>query len=129
MEENIKNQIILILAILVLIFFVGTVGSCSNAHRQKLARDKEMLTRLDLEEKMSSFVNEKASLEEKIDTLSKKLEKQEAELQETKKALAQEQLINKSLNEDLEKVTKLKDALEESLKEALVKDKSTKSKR
>jgi uncharacterized protein YaaN involved in tellurite resistance len=129
MEENIKNRLILILAILTLIFFMGSVGSCANAHRQKLARDKEMLTRLDLEEKMSNFVNEKASFEEKIDTLSKELEKKETELQETKKALVQEQLINKSLSEDLEKVTKLKDALEENLKEALVKDKSTKSKR
>ena len=55
MEETIKNRIIFILAILSVILFIATLNSCSNAYRQKSARDKEMAIRLDLEEKMNKF--------------------------------------------------------------------------
>jgi len=124
MEETIKNRIILILAILSAIFFIGTVSSCSNAYRQKTARDKEMATRLDLEEKMSKFSQEKTTLEEKLKTRDKELEAAKAGHEATKKALVQEQLVNQSLKEELQKITKLKETLEEDLKEALVQAKA-----
>jgi predicted RNase H-like nuclease (RuvC/YqgF family) len=127
MEEAMKNRIILILSILSAIFFIATIGSCNNAFRQKSARDKEMLTRLDLEEKMTKFSKEKAALVEKIKAVQKEFEEEKAANEATKKALAQEQLVNKSIKEELAKVTKLKEALEEDLKEALVAGKSTKS--
>jgi hypothetical protein len=41
----------------------------------------------------------------------------------------QEQLVNQSLKEELQKVSKLKEALEEDLKEALVTGKSAKAKK
>lgn len=129
MEETIKNRIILVLAILSAIFFIGTINSCSNAYRQKSARDKEMAARLDLEEKMNKFAQEKAATEEKLKAKEKELEEEMAAHQSTKKALVQEQLVNQSLKEELQKVTKLKEALEEDLKEALVQGKSAKSKK
>jgi len=128
MEESLKNRAILILAILAGIFFIGTVGSCSNAYRQKIARDKEMATRLDLEEKMSKFTQEKQALEDKLNSLTQGLEEEKAAHQASKKVLLQEQLVNQSLKEELQKLVKLKEALEEDLKEALVTGKSTKSK-
>lgn len=118
-----KERMILILSVLVAIFFLGTIGSCSNAHRNKVARDKEMATRLDLEEKAGNFNKEKSALDDKLSSATKDLEKQKEDLQNTKKALLEEQMINKSLNEDLEKITKLKETLEEDLKEALTKGK------
>jgi len=129
MEESLKNRIILILAILTAIFFVASISSCSNAHRQKSARDKEMATRLDTEEKMSSFLKDKTSLEQKLTVLNQDLEAEKAAHQLTKKALVQEQLVNQSLQEELQKVNKLKEALEEDLKEALLTGKSTKNKK
>jgi len=129
MEETIKDRIILVLAILTAIFFVATVNSCSNTYRQKTARDKEMAARLDLEEKMNKFTQEKASTEEKLNTANKELEEEKTAHQATKKALEQEQLVNQTLKEELQRVTKLKEALEEDLKEALVKNKSAKSKK
>lgn len=129
MEESIKNRVILILGILTIIFFIGTVGSCSNAAHLKSSRDKEMATRLDLEEKISKFVQEKQSIETMVNSLSQELEEEKAAHQATKKALLQEQLVNQSLKEELVKVTKLKEALEEDLKEALVTGKSTRTKR
>ncbi|MFA5145421.1 MAG: hypothetical protein WC723_05405 [Candidatus Omnitrophota bacterium] len=122
MDETIKNRIILILAILTAIFFIATVNSCTNASRQKYARDKEMSTRLDLEEKMGKFTQEKTALEAA-------LAEEKAAHQATKKALVQEQLVNQSVKEELHKVTKLKEALEEDLKEALVQSKSAKSRK
>ncbi len=129
MEEGLKNRIILILGLLTVIFFVGSISSCANVRRQKSARDKEMATRLDLEEKMSNFMKEKSALEQKLSTLNQDLEAEKAAHQATKKALVQEQLVDQSLSEELEKVPKLKEALEEDLKEALITDKASKSKK
>lgn len=129
MEENIKAKIILLLSILTIIFFVAAVGSCSNASRQKGSRDKEMATRLDMEEKMSKLMQEKAGIEGNLKNVTQELEEEKAAHQATKKALVQEQLVNQSLKEEIAKVVKLKEALEEDLKEALVAAKSTKSKK
>jgi uncharacterized protein YlxW (UPF0749 family) len=128
MAESIKNRIILILSILAMIFFIGTIGSCTNAYRNRAARDKEMATRLDLEEKVNKLLQEKTALENKIKSEGKELEEEKAAHKATKKALAQEQIVNQSLKEELAKVTKLKEVLEEDLKEALVGSKSAKTK-
>ena len=129
MEEAMKNRLILILGILSIILFIGTLGSCNNALRQKAARDREMAIRLDLEEKMNKFSQEKKVIEAKLKALENELEEEKATLGVTKKAMLQEQLINQSLKEELSKVTKLKEVLEEDLKEALVHAKSEKSKK
>jgi len=128
MEEGIKNRIIIILAILTAIFFISTVGSCNNAQQQRLNRDKEMATRLDLEEKMGKFTQEKETIEAKLNSATEELEKEKAAHQVTQKALSQEQLMTQSLKEELEKITKLKETLEEDLKEALITGSSKKSK-
>lgn len=124
MAEDFKNRIILILSVLTVLFFLTTVGSCANARRQKISRDKEMSIRLDVEERMSKFTQEKTELEEKIDSLSKQMNKEKTELDKIKKDLAQEQSLNQKLQEELEKTTKLKETLEEDLKEELIKTKS-----
>jgi hypothetical protein len=126
MEEAIKSRFILILAIVSGIFFIATLGSCSNVIRMRAARDKEMATRLDLEEKMTKFAQGKVAMEEKLKNTTEALEEEKAAHQAIKKALLQEQLVNQSLKEELAKVTKLKEALEEDLKEALVAAKKSK---
>jgi len=127
MDEAVKNRIILILSILTIILFISTIGSCNNAFRQRAARDKEMVARLDLEEKMTKFSQGKKAMDDKIKAVQKELEEEKAASEVTKKALMQEQLVNQSLKDELTKVTRLKDALEEDLKEALS-GRSTKSK-
>jgi septal ring factor EnvC (AmiA/AmiB activator) len=116
MEEGIKSRIILILSILCLILLISNISSCSNGFRQKAARDKEMFSRLDLEEKMGKFGQEKAAL-------LKQIEEEKVAVEAMKKDLVQEQSLNQALKEELEKMTKLKETLEENLKEALVKKK------
>lgn len=129
MEESIKNRVMLVLAILTLIFFIGTIGSCGNARQWRSNRDKEMATRLELEEKLSKFTQDKLGTEEKLKSLTQELEEEKAAHQATKKALLQEGLVSISLKEEIQKVIKLKEALEEDLKEALVASKSTKAKK
>src|SRR3989338_9270210 len=97
MEESIKNRIVLILSILTVILFIGLLSSCNNSYRQKLARDKEMSSRLDLEEKMGKFSSEKTAIEEKLKAAQKELTDESAAHHATKKALVQEQLVNQSL--------------------------------
>jgi chaperonin cofactor prefoldin len=119
MEENLKTRLVIILGVLTAIFFISTVSSCSNAARQKSLREKEMMTRLDSEEKLSKFLQEKQSLESKLASANKALEEEKSGSDAAKKALLQEQLINQSLKDELQKVSKLKEALEIDLKEAL----------
>ncbi len=111
-----KNRTVVILSIIAALFFLGAVGSCNNAMRQKASRDKEMASRLQLEEKMTKFSQEKSALEEKAKAEEKSAEELKNTLDSTKKTLLQEQLINQSLKEELEKMTKLKVGLEEELK-------------
>lgn len=125
MEESLKNRIILILVILAMILFLGTLRSCTTVKRLKSALielDKEKAVNWDTEQKTGELKKEKA-------LLSKAIEETKAAHEVTKKALLEEQLVNQSLKDELEKVTKLQEKLEEDLKEALVNSKSTKSKR
>jgi chromosome segregation ATPase len=125
MEEIVKSRVILILGILTLIFFITTVSSCGSTYRNRLAYDKEMVKRMDLEEKLSKITQEKTKLSDQFNAAQKELQEEKANHQVSKKALVQEQLVNQSLKEDLTKVTKLKEALEEDLKEALIQQGST----
>jgi len=117
MDESLKNRIVIILAVLSAVFFFGTLSSCNSAMRQKAGHDKEMAARLALEERMSKFSQDKSALEEKAKAKEKEAQELRDTLEATKKALVQNQLVNQSLKEELEKVTKLKEALEENLKE------------
>lgn len=123
MDEDIKSRIILILAILTIIFFLGTINSCNNLRILKGSRNKEMELRLDVEEKLSNLGKDKERLEDRVKALTQEFEEEKVSHQASKKSLLQEQLVNQSLKEELAKKPKLKEALEDDLKEALVTDK------
>ncbi len=116
MDETIKNRIVIILAVVSVVFFFGTLSSCNSAMRHKAARDKEMVARLALEEKMSKFSQEKSVLEEKAKAKEKEVQDLKDSLEEAKKSLVQDQLVNASLKEELQKETKLKTNLAENSK-------------
>ena len=129
MEETFKSRLILILGILVVILFFSTVSSCSSAAKYRTAHNREMATRLDLEEKMSKNGQEKQAMDKKISDMAQELAQEKAAHDSTKKALLQEQLVNQSLKDEVMKVTKLKEKLEEDLKEALVAGKAAQTKK
>jgi len=106
MENGLKNRIVIILAILSLVLLFGTISSYNNAMRQKAGRDKEMVARLQLEEKMNKFSQERSALEEKVKAKEKEAEEIKAALEENKRILVQEQLANQGLKDELQRVTK-----------------------
>ena len=120
MDEGMKNKIILALGILTIIFLIGSVSSCISSCKQKKELTSEKVMRMDLEEKTSKYAQDKAGLENKIKELDQLIKDEKAEHEITKKALSQEQMINESMKKELEKITKLKETLENDLKEALV---------
>ncbi|MDD2680305.1 MAG: hypothetical protein PHO03_05875 [Candidatus Omnitrophica bacterium] len=105
-----KNRVILILAIAILLLLVLNIGSCINAYNQNALRKKEMLQRLNLEEKAGKVFQERASLAEKIEVKNKELEDEKASFEAVKKALIQEQLVSAGLKGELEKVTRALEA-------------------
>jgi Skp family chaperone for outer membrane proteins len=107
--ESLKNRIVVVLAVLTVIFFFGMLSSCNNASRQKAARDKEMAARLSLEERSSKYMQERASLEEKVKARDKEIQDLNSELETVKQSLAQEQLVSQGLKEELQKTAKSKD--------------------
>jgi len=112
MEESVKSRLILVLGILTAIFFLVSVSSCAKIKTLKRLKDDEMLARLSCQEEVKNI---KEGVASNLKLREKELEAEKALHETTKKALAQEQLVNQSLKEELEKVTKLKEALEEAL--------------
>jgi hypothetical protein len=120
-EEPMKDRIILILGVISLILFIGLTSSCNRAYQQKIARDKEMASRLDLEEKMNKFLQEKTALEDKLRMQEKRFQEEKSASEVAQKALLQEQLVNQGLREELSKVSKAQEASEEGLAASTIK--------
>lgn len=126
LEEGVKNRLILILGLLTIIFFLSTIGSCAGTQRQKSQIKKEMMSRLQAEEKLDSIQKQWDKQIADLKVLEAQLEEEKAANQATKKALVQEQTMNQSYKEEIDKLTKLKEVLEENLKEALSKARKAK---
>ncbi len=111
-----KNRAIIILGVATLALVILNLASCANVYNQDSLRKKEILQRMETEEKISKSAQEGVILSQKLKTMQKELDDEVTAHQATKKALIQEQMIGQSLKEDLQKLTKLKEALEEELK-------------
>lgn len=121
-EDAVKNRIILIIGTLCLIFFFWAIGAHSEIGKYKSNLQEELRKRIEIEEQNAGFAKEKSTLEGNIKQLSSQVEEEKAAHQATKKALVEEQSSNAGLKEEIEKITRLKEALEDDLKEALMKD-------
>jgi len=110
MDEQLKDRILIALAILTVICLILAINSSIAVQRHKKTLQKEMVLRLDAEEKLTDLAPKIAELENT-----------KSNLEGTTKSLENLQVINKELRAELEKMTKLKETLEEDLKEALIK--------
>lgn len=104
MDHNVRQKLLTLLSISNVIFLMVAVGSCNGSHRQKIAKDKELYARLDLEEKLNKMMQGQKALEEKIKEKDKALEEETKARGETSKLLAQERLMVQSLKDELEKL-------------------------
>ncbi|MFA5118494.1 MAG: hypothetical protein WC695_06535 [Candidatus Omnitrophota bacterium] len=120
MNELMKNKITIVLAVLVIVFIAISFKSCNDTRQIQVLHRQESLKRMDLEEKMNKSSQSESRLAQQLKAAEQLLEEEKAAQQVIKKALVQEQLVNQSLKDELIKITRLKEALEEDLKEALM---------
>ena len=125
-KDLLKEKPVVALAALSGILLLFNIGSCVNSYSQDSARKKEMMQRMDLEERLNKFTQEKSATLEKLKAKEKELEAEKSSSESAKKALTQEQLVCRNLKEELEKVTRVKENLEEDLKKALAINKKVK---
>ncbi len=117
MKADVKNKIVLVLGLLTIIFFIASIRFYQDTVEQKKLLNQERRMRMGLEEGVSDLSNQNADLEQEINQLEKMLNQEKVAHQTTQQTLNQE--ISK-LKEELAKVTKLKQKLEENLGEALI---------
>lgn len=120
MEEGIKNRVILILTILVIIFLISTISANMNVGRLKRELINQKDAKFELEKGLDSTLKEKTTLEEEKNSLLAQVEESKKEFEQITKDLQAEKLMTRALKDELEKMTKLKERLEEDLKEVLV---------
>jgi len=126
MVNVLKNKTVIVLGVLNVIFLFIAVNSSLESKKCIDVKRREELQRFDAEQELNKITGEKQAVEAKL----KKLEAEFAQVSESadaaKKSLTQEQLVNQSLKSDLEKLRKLKEALEQDLKNALISGKTEK---
>lgn len=113
LDEQLKDRIMIALAILTAMCLVLAISSSMASQKSKRALQKEMILRLENEEKLTN-------LTPKMESIESQLKNSQTNIEGLNKQLEDQNLINKELRLELEKMTKLKQALENNLKEALV---------
>ncbi len=111
MEGLIKNKVFLFSVILNFSLFILALTSCSETQRQKNLAEKEIFNRMEFEEQKQKAEEDKLAVEESMKSLTKQLEEEKASHELTKRTLEQEQLLNKGLKQELNKVTKTRDKI------------------
>jgi hypothetical protein len=127
--DVLKNRLAVILGILNVIFLLVAINSCSQNRKIIDVKRKEEIKRYDAEKELNKISSDKLRIEDEMKKLVQETAQEKADLESAKKTLLQEQLVNKSLKGELEKLSKLKDALEQDLKNALVSGKSERPKK
>jgi septal ring factor EnvC (AmiA/AmiB activator) len=127
--DVLKNRIVIVLGILNVIFLLIAVNSCSQSKKCLDVKHREEIMRYDAQQELNKVSNDKLAIEDKMRKVEGDLTQANASVETAQKALLQEQLINKSLKAEIEKVSRLKDALEQDLKNALVAGKSAQPKK
>lgn len=119
MEDIAKNRVIAILGILVVIFLLLFLGARGNLSRQRNFANERAARAMDLEDKIVQLEKEKSALSEELKNIQAQLAEEKGAHEAAKKTLSQEQVAESALKVELERVTRLKEALEKDLKEAL----------
>lgn len=119
MDEQLKDRVLIAAIVLAAVCLVLAISSGIAANKNKNNTQKEMVLRMEAEEKLGG-------VSARITGLESDLKKTQDELAKNKTELNQEQLSNQALKAELEKTTRLKEQLEKDLKEALFSQKQRK---
>jgi hypothetical protein len=118
-NDKLKTNIILALGILSIILMVVTVKSCTALRTQEQNLRRESSQRFDSEAKAQKISQEQAAAVEQLKKTQESLAENAKDLEAAKKTLLQEQMVNQNMKAELEKLSKLKSALEDDLRQAL----------
>ncbi|MCX7661420.1 MAG: hypothetical protein N2Z79_01890 [Candidatus Omnitrophica bacterium] len=99
-----KRKIFFLLIGLVILILTNLI-SCNRLVQLGKSYNEEKKLRFECEEKSVQFSKERKTYEEKISSLSQELEKQSKEIESLKRMLAHQELLNKSLKEELDKIS------------------------
>lgn len=112
-----SNKTVLVLIVVSIILAIGCFSSVNIAYRQKQSRDKEMMARLDIEEKMSTFIQRDKARDEEVAAVKKQLEQERQSHELTKKTLVTEQVAKQTLQEEVLRLATEKMRLQKTLAE------------
>ena len=113
MDEQLKDRVLIAMAIITVICLIVAISSSIAVQKNKRSLHREMVLRMDIEEKLINVTP-------KVDVLENELRNTKANLEGATKTIKDLKTINAELRNELEKVNKLKETLEENLKDALV---------
>jgi peptidoglycan hydrolase CwlO-like protein len=119
MDERTRERYLLVCIIIGVFSLILAISSGISAQKNKVAFQKEMATRLDIEEQLENSKFVISALEEEIEKLQSQVNVEREARQKLKTELEEEKLVTKALKEEIIKTNRLKETLERNLKEAL----------
>lgn len=118
MDENVKDKVILALAVACALLFFGMISSCSKSRQTMIAREKEMSIRFDAQAEVYNMQKEKTALENKLQKAQDAVKSAKSVSDSVQKSLDQEKAINQELRAEIDRLAGLNASLEEQLKNA-----------
>lgn len=127
MDYKTKDAALLIFIVLTILGFLLALNMNLKANKFNRGFQKEMAFRLDLEEGVNKLRSEKMDLTNMLMDKDLEIKKNKELIENLNQVISEQQADIKKLQSELEKLTLLKDKLEDNLKEELIKQ-SNKSK-
>ena len=114
-----KNITVIVTSVVAIIFFILWLQTISEVSKQRDIVTRKAAAFMDLEEKNAKLEKERFSLAGELEAAQSQLAQEKAQHAQTQKELSQEQVAEQALKVELERVTRLKEALEKDVKEVL----------
>ena len=117
MKPELKDKIIIVLAIFAMVLFIYSLRSCGRSLKQKGVVNQARLQSIELEQRVADLSSINSQLESKINQLQNNLKEQQGNHQ------AMQQALNKAISElriELERITLLNQKLEQDLEETAI---------
>lgn len=118
-----QRCIMVALGALAVVFMILWGSSSGTIRKYKNFSTQEMEKRLDAEKNRDELQKERDGLAAKVQSLQQGLSEKTEELENAQKDLKQQRLVNKGMQEEMDKLIKSKRELEEQLKKVVLQGK------
>lgn len=121
MGDKTKDLTLFIFILLTILGFAFAFSTSMKADKNKRLFEKEMAFRLDMEEQLSKLRNEKINLTSLQNEKDAEIQRKNQLIENLEKTVSEKNSEIANLQSELEKLTLLKEKLEDNLKEELAK--------